>query len=171
MSFPRLATAPLAAAMALCLCSCDAVPRYQAAEGVHAFLAAVQKDDKSAFEAHVDRAKLKRDVRRQIEETAAGAGFGVLGGMLGGPQADALMNQMISPDAFRIVWMRSGVSIRRAPSALELTPMLRMLGDDSACLHALHGRNCVLTFQNEGGTWKLVGARTELSGDEQATNT
>lgn len=172
MGPPLIAKAMLAAAAAAGLAGCDAVPRFRAAEGVHAFLTAVQKDDKTAFNARVDRPQLKDDVRRQVAAAAAGEGFGsgAASGALGGPMADALMDRLISPETFRIVWMRSGVSIRRPPSALELVPMLRMISDDRACLRAPRGGHCVLTFQDEGGMWKLTGLRADLSEDEQAAN-
>ena len=155
---------------ALSLVACDAVPRYRAAQGVGDFLAAVQKDDHRAFDAHVDRAKLRDDMRRQLAATAAGADED-LGRVLGGPAVDNLMDQMISPETFRVVWMRSGVSIRQAPNALEIAPLLRMIGDDRACLrNPRRDSPCILTFEDERGVWKLVGVNTGLSGDESPAN-
>ncbi len=165
-----LCKATLAAMAALSLAACDAVPRYRAAQGVRDFLDAVQKDDHQAFDARIDRAKLRDDVRRQLAASAAGADED-LGRALGGPAVDNLMNQMISPETFRLVWMRSGVSIRQAPNALEIAPLLRMIGDDRACLrNPRRGAPCILTFEDERGVWKLVGVNTGLSGDESPAN-
>jgi hypothetical protein len=161
-----LLKAALTAAAVLSLAACDAVPRYRAAKGVRDFLAAIQKNDHRAFDAHVDRAKLKDDVRRQLAASADGADEDI-GRVIGGPAVDDVMNRMISPESFRIVWMRSGVSIRRAPNALEIAPLLRMLGEDRACLrNPRRGSPCILTFEDENGVWKLVGVNAGLSGDE-----
>jgi hypothetical protein len=155
----------LAAATALSLAACDAVPRYRAAQGVRDFLAAVRNGDHQAFEARLDRAKLKDDVRRQLAALADDEEGDQTAG------ADSLINRMISPETFRVVWMRSGVSIRRAPSALEIAPLLRMTGEDRACLHnPRRGSPCILTFEEEDGVWKLVGVNAGVSGDESPAN-
>jgi hypothetical protein len=170
MGVSFLSKAVFASLAVLTLAACDAMPRYRAAQGVRDFLSAIQKNDHQAFDAHVDRAKVRDDVRRQLAASADGADEDI-GRVIGGPAVDDMMNRMISPESFRIVWMRSGVSIRRAPNALEIAPLLRMQGEDRACLrNPRRGSPCILTFEDENGVWKLVGVNARLSGDESPAN-
>ena len=75
---------------------------------------------------------------------------------------------MISPGAFRIVWRRSGLSTGGPPPAVELAAAIRMNGPDEACLHDFKSGRCVLTFRNEGGTFKLVGVSAQATQAAQA---
>ena len=141
---------------ALALNGCDAPRRYAAAQGIHDFLAAVQADDRVGFEAHVDRPALRTELRRELAAAAAGAG-------LSGRALDRLLNrgggaidQLITPGSFRIAWRKFGGGTGAAPSALELAALVRMLDPTHACLHDARGSGpCILTFADEGGTWKL----------------
>jgi len=148
----------LSAAALAALCGCGLPERYHAAQDVRAFFQAVQSDDKAAFEAHIDRPALRRELRDQVDQAAAGAGLGVqaLEGLLGGRRGDELVDRMISPSSFRIVWRRSGISTGGPPSAPEIAVLLRMNGPDEACLHDFKSGRCVLTFRNEGGTFRLA---------------
>ena len=141
------------------LAACGLPQRYHAAQDVHAFFQAVQDDDQAAFEAHVDRPALRRELKAQVDQAASGAGLGadVLERVLGAGRGEALVDRMISPRSFRIAWRRSGVAAGRTPSAPEIAVMLRMPAPDEACLHDLKSDRCVLTFRREGGTFKLTG--------------
>lgn len=154
----------LSAAMLAALCSCGLPQRYHAAQDVRAFLQAVQDDDQAAFEAHIDRPALRRELTRQVEQAAAGAGLGAgeLERLLG-RRGEAIADRMISPGAFRIVWRRSGLSTGGPPPAVELAAAIRMNGPDEACLHDFKSGRCVLTFRNEGGTFKLVGVSAQAA--------
>ncbi len=142
------------------LTGCDLPVRYDAAKDVHDFLQAVKDNDRAAFEAHIDRPALRRQLRGQVGKAVAGAGFAGadVDAFLGGHAGDALVDQLIAPETFRIVWVRSGVSPERIPSAAELLPLLRVEGPDSACLHDLKRPDrCALTFHKEAAGWKLAG--------------
>ena len=139
--------------------ACGLPERYRAAQDVHAFFQAVRDDDQAAFEAHVDRPALRRELRAEVDQAASGAGLGgdVLERVLGAGRSEALVERMISPRSFRVVWRRSGMPAGRAPSAPEIAVMLRMVGPDEACLRDLKSDRCVLTFRREGGTFRLAG--------------
>jgi hypothetical protein len=162
---PLLAFTALSAPSALGLAGCGQVAqRYQAAQDIHAFFAAVESGDKAAFDAHIDRPALRKELRSGIGR-AIGAKVGVSGeaadvlnDLLGSSSADQAMDRMISPESFRIVWQNSKIPIKTAPSAWQIAPMLKMVPPDQACLTKRPGSDdCVMTFRDEGGTWKLTG--------------
>ncbi len=152
----------LAGLLGLALSGCDAPVRLAAAKDVQAFFTAVQADDHAAFDAHVDRPAIRADMRRQLTTLASGEGFGPgeLEQVLGGRMADSLIDRMIQPESFRIVWVRSGMPGKTAPNAVQIAVMLRMIGADRACMHNLRTPDrCIMTFRDEAGTWKLVGVQ------------
>lgn len=155
---------PLLAFAALALAGCEqAQQRYGAAQDIHAFFAAVESGDRQAFDAHIDRPALRRQLRSGIGQ-AIGAKAGVSGeaaevlnDLLGSDSADQAMDRMISPESFRIVWQNSKIPIKTAPSAWQIAPMLQMTPPDQACLTKAPGSaDCVMTFRDEAGTWKLT---------------
>ena len=152
----------LVGVLGLALGGCDAAVRLAAAKDVRVFFAAVQADDHAAFDAHVDRPAIRADMRRQLTTLASGEGFGPgeLDQVLGGRMADSLIDRMIQPESFRIVWLRSGMPGKAAPNAVQIAVMLRMIGADRACMHNLRTPDrCIMTFRDEAGTWKLVGVQ------------
>ena len=157
-----VALALVACGVAVTLSGCDMAVRMAAARDVRAFFTAVQADDHAAFDAHVDRTAVRADVRRQLTTLASGQGFapGELDQVLGGRMADSLIDKMIQPESFRIVWLRSGMSSKAPPSSMQIALMLRMIGDDRACMHNLRTPDrCIMTFRDEAGAWKLVGVQ------------
>lgn len=154
----------LLALTTLGLAGCEqAQQRYEAAQDIHAFFAAVERGDKAAFDAHVDRPALRGQLRTGIGQAIAektgvsGDAADVLNDLLGSDSADQAMDRMISPESFRIVWQNSKVPLKTAPSAWQIAPMLKMMPPDRACVTKAPGAaDCVLTFRDEAGTWKLV---------------
>ena len=51
---------------ALVLSGCATAQRYDAAADVHALLVSIRDNDKAAFEAHVDRPALKRQIEGRM---------------------------------------------------------------------------------------------------------
>lgn len=157
----RLALVSLAAAVSLAGCQ-QLTERWRAAEGVHDFLAAIQAGDQAAFEGHIDRPALRASLRDRLGRMAgASEGGAVLGDLLGSKSADSAMDQMITPESFRILWRASGLPMDRVPTAAEIAPLLIMQAPGKACVRkGLKSDRCVLDFQDEAGTWKLVGVET-----------
>lgn len=145
---------------ALSLAGCQQLTeRWQAATGVHDFLAAVQAGDQAAFEAHIDRPALRASLRDRLN-SALGAGEAkeVLGALLGSRSADSALDQMLTPESFRIIWRASRLPTDRVPTAAEISPFMIMQAPGQACVRrGLKSNRCALDFKNEGGTWKLVG--------------
>jgi hypothetical protein len=150
----------LIAAALLALAGCGRLQeRYRAAQGVHDFFAAVQSGDQAAFDAHVDRPALRAGLKDRLGKTLAGGdGGGILGALLGSRSADSALDQMITPESFRILWRKSGLPTDRVPSAVEISPLLILKEPGKACVRkGLKSDQCVLDFMDEDGTWKLVG--------------
>jgi hypothetical protein len=98
-----------------------------------------------------------------------GGDFGsLLGELLTGRSGDKAADALITPEAFRFAWGRTGISTEHTPSTAELTFILKRLDDGRVCVPRGKRRDrCVLTFADEGGTWKLVAVeagKMKLSG-------
>ena len=170
MAFERLsrARAVVIACAVLAAAACSTIPRYDAAQDVHAFLVAVRDNDRAAFERHVDRDALKLQLRsRLIAETARGRSgsdtVATLGAALAAPLVNLAVDTLVRPDTFRAAALRLGYDpARPIPSALQITPFVKPLGDGAACVTETHGGPCVLDFRNEEGVWKLSGYEGKL---------
>lgn len=140
---------------ALSLAGCGGKAPNAAAETASRLLAAALKNDRVAFEAEIDRAAVRDDVRRQVAEMAKGSALDVDGG-----PSEFALDRMISPDAVRVVDSR-GQRLTHAPSASEVAPLLRPAGDRKVCLRdAETHKDCLLTFaKGDGSGWRLVGMK------------
>jgi hypothetical protein len=140
---------------AVTLSGCDVRDRLDAAEGVRGFVAAAQSGDRKAFEAHIDRPKLRESLKAQLR-----ASSGVdpeITRRLDTPEGRRAVDGMITPDTFRIGFRRMGVAPAKAPSAPEIAASLKMLGEDRACIRSgPTSGDCVMTFERQGEIWKLV---------------
>jgi len=152
-------TPALSALAALALCACGVDVKMDAAQDVHAFFKAVQADDRAGFQRHVDRAALRSNLKSQLGGAVAGEQGAMLGAILSGSAGDRMVDQMITPETFRIAWRQSGVSPDKVPSAAELAVVLKKLGDTRTCLPQGRGGDCVMTFEKQGEVWRLVEIR------------
>lgn len=165
MAFDRLSRAR-AIATAVCLCvgaACATIPRIEAASDIHAFLVAVRDGDRAGFEAHIDRAALKTQLRARLiaEVSARGGehqGLAGLAATLAAPVAGAAVDLLVRPDTFRAAALRAGYDPNKPiPSTLQLTPLVKPLGDGRVCVTERHAGPCAFDFTNEGGVWRLTG--------------
>lgn len=143
----------------LALGSCEqAQSRYQAAQGVRSFMVSVQQQDRDAFERHVDRPALRENLRDQAAREAGGDPR--IAAVLRGLPSTAI-DQMIRPETFKLGVQRMGMRTDRVPTAAEISVMLKMRGDDKACLGDPRvADQCLLTFERRGQDWKLVALDT-----------
>ncbi|MET0273842.1 MAG: hypothetical protein ABW360_12715 [Phenylobacterium sp.] len=136
--------------MGMALAGCNIGVRSDAAKGVEAFLTAVRTGNRPAFEAVIDRDKLRADLRGQLIELGREQGLEVEGGA-----SDFALDRMISPEAFRPLQAELG-PVR--PKALAAT--IKVVNRHRVCLlDAPDSERCVLTFAKEKAAWKLVGMR------------
>ena len=153
---------PPSALLALLLCAtgCATVPRLHAADDVHALLVAVRDGDRTAFDAHVDKAALKTQLKSRL---IAGAGRGggdaaALGVVLAGPLVDLAVEALVRPQVFRAEALRLGYDPNRPlPNTFMVASLVRPLGDGRACVSERRGGPCVLSFTDEDGVYRLSG--------------
>ena len=153
--------ASLLAGLAL-LTGCATTQQLSAAPDVHALLVAIRDDDRAAFDAHVDRRALEAEMQAVVVERSrdAGLGDGVagLGLLLSGPLAHAAGDVLIRPEVFRAIADYYGYRPDTPiPGSLSLAVALTPLPDGRVCVKGRKSGPCLLTFADEGGTWKLVG--------------
>ncbi|MFC3080156.1 hypothetical protein ACFODL_18810 [Phenylobacterium terrae] len=145
-------TIALAVGVALALGACGKDAKVEAAEDVRQLLVAADEGDAEAFEAGIDREKLKADLRVQVREAAREQGIDI-----GGP-SDAALDRMIGPDAVRVARPDPAAA---TPTAAEIAQILEVQDNTRACLRpAGADAGCALTFEKQGERWKLIGVQT-----------
>jgi hypothetical protein len=144
---------------ALGLSACNGAAPKAAAESASRLLAAAYNNDRVAFEAEIDRAAVRDDVRRQVSEMARATALDVDGG-----PSEFALDRMISPDAVRIV-DKQGAPLTAAPTAQQVAPLTKVVDARHVCVRdAGSPQNCLLTFAKgtdaqAKGHWRLVGMR------------
>lgn len=146
-------------AIALVLSGCATAQRYDAAGDVHALLVAIRDNDRPAFEAHVDRPGLKRQIEGRIVREA-----GPLGALLAGPVANFAGDALVQPQVFRAVASYYGYTPDKPlPDRLAIGAALRPTGDGRVCAPRKKDGPCLLIFENQGGVWRLSSFEGEIS--------
>jgi hypothetical protein len=141
------------AAFAMMLQACGRhPPENRAADAAQKLLAAAWAGDAHGFEAAVDRAAVRADLRRQLATLAQANALSVEGGA-----SDAALDRMITPQAFRLEDERGG-ALAVAPSKDQVQLLVTRLADGRACVHAnIAHAGCLLTFGEVEKDWRLVG--------------
>ena len=149
----------LLGALAAGAAACATLPRLHAADDVHALLVAVRDGDRAAFDAHVDKAALKTQLKsRLIAEAGRGGDGAAFAAILAGPLVDIGVEALVRPQVFRAEAIRLGYDPERPlPGTLAIAALVRPLGDGRACVSEKRGGPCVLSFTNEGGVYRLSG--------------
>ena len=140
------------AALAVAMGGCDIGVRADASKAVARFLTAVQDDDRTAFEAGIDREALRADLRDQLTDLARAKGVVVDGG-----PSEFALDRMISPAAFRLVEASTGEALATAPSAAEIALIMKVRDRSHVCVGDPGKARCLLSFSKRSGTWRLVG--------------
>lgn len=152
----------------LALGGCATAQRFDAANDVHALLVSIRDDDPAAFERHVDRPALKRQIEARMmgEARKAGAGDGLaaLGAILAPTLADVAGDTLIRPRVFRSVAAYYGYDAATPlPGPMVIGSQLKPLGEGQVCATRKKDGPCLLTFTQEAGTWRLSGFEGDLS--------
>jgi hypothetical protein len=154
--------------IALALASCATTSRYDAAGDVHALLVAIRDNDRAAFERHIDCPALRRHIEgRLVRETRASLapeGLKALGVALAQPAAEIASATLIQPRVFRMAAENYGYTPDQPiPGRVAIASALRYSGDGRVCATRKKDGPCLLTFEEQGGTWRLTGFEGELS--------
>lgn len=143
----------LIAVATLGLAGCGGAAPKGAAESAGRLLAAAVHGDRVAFEAEIDRAAVRDDVRRQVADMARPIALDVEGG-----PSEFALDRMIGPDALRLVRADTGEVLTQAPTAGQVARLMKGLDSRHACLRdAAVPDRCLLTFAKIKGDWRLVG--------------
>lgn len=150
------------------LAACATVDRYGAARDVHALLVAIRDNDQAAFDAHVDRQALKRQIEaRLVDETRRASGdrgWQALGAILAQPLAEAAGEALLQPQVFRAVASSYGYTPDKPlPGPLAIGGSLRAVGEGQVCATKSKNGPCLLTFTRQAGVWRLSGFEGDLS--------
>ena len=138
----------------LVLAACEAPQqRFDAAEDVRAFLQAARTGDRATFDRHVDREALKAQLSAVVGRLLAEQNVPPAARA---PLLDRLVDSF-GPEMFQMATQGAGPLAGRAPSAPEIAAVLRPLGEQRVCLPTQPAAaDCAATFENQGGTWRLV---------------
>lgn len=156
-----LAVPALAVAGAIALSGCATTERLSAAPDVHALLVAVRDNDRQAFEAHVDRRALEAQLQARLVERARSShvanSWKALAVVLSGPAARVGSDLLVQPEVFRGVAEYYGYTPGTPiPNSLYVAAALKAQPDGTVCATRKRHGDCLLSFANEGGTWRLV---------------
>jgi hypothetical protein len=151
-----------ALAFAALLGACATGERLSAAGDVHALLVSIRNDDRTAFDAHVDRKALEAELQARLVDRARSAdapqSLRAVGLLASGPLARLAGEALIRPDVFRAVADYYGYGPDKPiPGVLALAQVLRPAGEGRVCAAKARRGPCLLTFADEAGTWRLVG--------------
>jgi hypothetical protein len=153
----------LIALMTATVAACASVQRLDAANDVHALMIAIRDDDQAAFDAHVDRPALKRDLQAKLERRVDKRLSGVAA-LLGPAMVDLAGDALLQPSVFRLVAQRFGYTRdTRIPNVVQVAAALRPLPDGRVCAVAKKDGPCLLTFTKEQGVWKLTAFNGDFS--------
>lgn len=147
----------LAPTLILGLAACATAQKLGAANDVHALLVSIRDDDPVAFDAHVDRPALKRQIQGLIEAKAAKRYGGLVAALAPG-LADFAGDTLVQPSIFRQVASQYGYGPdTRIPNPLVIAQALKPLPDGRVCATKKKDGPCTLVFTKEAGVWKLTG--------------
>lgn len=145
---------PVAAILgfSLTLSACGLGERHEASAAIAGFLAAVQHDDRAAFEHGIDRAALRADLADQMSDLGRAKGVDV-----GEGPSEFALDRMISPLAVARVAAHTAPGWPAAPSAAQITPRMKVRDIRHVCLEQEGAKRCLLSFAKRDGAWRLVG--------------
>jgi hypothetical protein len=157
----------LLALAALTLSACATAQRYDAASDVHALLISIRDNDQAAFDAHVDRPALKRQIEARLTaegRKAGGDSLGALSAILAPALAEFAGEALVQPQVFRSVANYYGYDASKPlPGPMVIGSQLKAVGDGQVCATRKKDGPCLLTFTETGGTWRLSGFEGDLS--------
>ena len=156
----------LIALLALAVSACASVKKLDAANDVHALLVAIRDDDRAAFDAHVDREALKREIQARLMAEAQKdqrlSGFAAL---LAPGLAEFAGEALVQPAVFRRVAEHYGYSRdTKIPGPFAISQALKPLPDGRVCATRAKDGPCLLVFtKGQNGRWRLSGFEGETS--------
>jgi hypothetical protein len=156
MTRARLA---LVLALAILAPACAATTQLSAGNDIHAFLMSIRDDDQASFDAHVDRAALKAQLRAKliVDASRKSDDLGALAAVVARPLVNFAVDNLVQPEVFRAAAAEFGYSPDRPiPNTLVIAQALRPIDDTHVCVVKKHDGPCIFDFTDEGGVWRLT---------------
>ena len=158
----------LVALIALLAAGCATTARFDAAGDVHDLLVSVRDNDQKAFERHIDRDALRRQIEaRMVREAHSSTAPGALrsiGIALAQPGAAMAETMLLQSRVLRMAAEHYGYTPDQPiPGRVAIAGSLKYLDDGRVCATRKKQGECLLTFSQRGGTWRLTGFEGELS--------
>lgn len=149
----------LATSLALiALGACTTVRNLDAANDVHALLLSIRDNDQTAFDSHIDRPALKRELQTKVIDKAVQRDTSGLAAFFAPALADIAGDALLQPYVFRLVAEHYGYRSDMAiPGPLAIASVLKPLPDGRVCATRKKGGACELTFAKLEGSWRLTG--------------
>lgn len=159
---PRALRHVVSGLLLLTLSACATGERLSAASDVHSLLVSIRDNDRYAFDAHIDRPALEAEVQgvmvRQTKAVGVGEGLTGLSLLASGPLSRVAAGLVLRPDVFRAIADYYGYNPDRPlPGTVRLAAALTPVAGGRVCAKDAGTGVCLLTFQEEAGTWRLVG--------------
>jgi hypothetical protein len=161
---PAMLRTVLVGLLVLGLSACASVQKLDAASDVHALLLSIRDNDQAAFDAHVDRAALKREIQAKLAtEVGRDKRLGPLAAFAPAI-AEFAGETLVQPEVFRAVAEHYGYGANtRIPNPVAISSALKQLPDGRVCATRKKDGPCLLTFTKIEGTWKLTGFEGDVS--------
>jgi hypothetical protein len=140
------------------LAACTTVRNLDAATDVHALLLSIRDNDQAAFDSHVDRPALKRELQTKVIDKAVRRDSSGLAAFFAPALADIAGDALLQPYVFRLVAEHYGYRPDMAiPGPLAIASVLKPLPDGRVCATRKKDGPCELTFAKLEGSWRLTG--------------
>ena len=144
------------------LAACASMQRLGAANDVHAFLLSIRDNDQAAFDAHVDRPALQKQLEGLIVQKASKK-YGDIASLLAPGLAQFAGDTLVQPSVFRQVARQYGYGDdTKIPGAIVIAQALKPLPDGRVCAVKKKDGPCTLVFTKEQGVWKLTGFQGDV---------
>jgi hypothetical protein len=136
--------------LALTLGGCGLGARHSGSAAIASFLAAVEKGDRKAFEAALDRPALRSELGEQLADVGKTHEVDV------GGASEFALDRMISPQAIRLTAARVMPGWPTTPPADQIIPHMKARGGNFVCLEEASTKKCLLSFTQKDGVWRLT---------------
>jgi hypothetical protein len=149
----------LVVALTMLMQACAATTQLSAGNDIHAFLLSIRDDDQASFDAHVDRAALKIQLRGKLIADASRRSddLGALAAVVGRPLVDFAVDNLVQPEVFRAAAAELGYSPDKPiPNTLVIAQALKPIDETHVCVVKKHDGPCIFDFTDEGGAWRLT---------------
>lgn len=142
----------------MALGACTTVRNLDAANDVHALLLSIRDNDQTAFDNHIDRPALKRELQTKVIDKAVRRDTSGLAAFFAPALADIAGDALLQPYVFRLVAEHYGYRSDMAiPGPLAIASVLKPLPDGRVCATRKKNGPCELTFAKLEGSWRLTG--------------